>query len=56
MQAPPSPPCPVCGGKTLQRNGKSGLFWGCLKYPECKGIVNNGNKGPRGRRRKPSPA
>lgn len=45
MPVPPSPPCPVCGGKTSQRHGKSGLFWGCLNYPECKGIVSEGGKG-----------
>lgn len=44
LQAPPSPPCPECGGKTAQRQGKSGPFWGCLNYPECKGIVGEGGK------------
>ncbi|EKP5433373.1 DNA topoisomerase III [Salmonella enterica] len=42
MQAPPSPPCPVCGGKTSQRKGKKGSFWGCLNYPDCKGIAGEG--------------
>lgn len=42
MQAPPSPPCPVCGGKTSQRKGKKGSFWGCLNYPACKGIAGDG--------------
>ncbi|EHB3808509.1 DNA topoisomerase III [Salmonella enterica subsp. enterica serovar Bonariensis] len=42
MQAPPSPPCPVCGGKTSQRKGKNGSFWGCLNYPDCKGIAGDG--------------
>ncbi|EGS9018146.1 DNA topoisomerase III [Salmonella enterica] len=42
MQAPPSPPCPVCGGKTSQRKGKNGSFWGCLNYPDCKGIAGEG--------------
>ncbi len=49
MQSPPSPPCPVCGGKTAQRKGKNGLFWGCLNYPECRGIVSEGGKGKSGR-------
>ncbi|MFS6933718.1 DNA topoisomerase III [Klebsiella oxytoca] len=40
ITVPPSPPCPVCGGATLQRSGKSGNFWGCLRYPDCNGIVN----------------
>ncbi len=36
----PSLPCPVCGGVTRQRQGKNGIFWGCIKYPECNGIVS----------------
>ncbi|EAN4001313.1 DNA topoisomerase III [Salmonella enterica] len=42
MQVSPSPPCPVCGGKTSQRKGKNGSFWGCLNYPDCKGIAGDG--------------
>ncbi|EAA7832873.1 DNA topoisomerase III [Salmonella enterica] len=42
MQVSPSPPCPVCGGKTSQRKGKKGSFWGCLNYPACKGIAGDG--------------
>ncbi|ENP1270565.1 DNA topoisomerase III [Salmonella enterica] len=51
LQAPPSPPCPECGGKTVQRQGKSGPFWGCLNYPECKGIVGEGGKKQSGKTR-----
>ncbi|MBC3211068.1 DNA topoisomerase III [Serratia fonticola] len=40
ITAPPSPPCPACGGATQQRKGRSGDFWGCLRYPDCAGIVN----------------
>lgn len=40
ITVPPSPPCPTCGGVTSQRTGKSGSFWGCLRYPDCTGIVN----------------
>ncbi|RAT14013.1 DNA topoisomerase III [Lonsdalea populi] len=44
--APPSPPCPVCGGAMRRRAGKkgSGAFWGCINYPTCQGIVNIGTK------------
>ncbi|EAP0276198.1 DNA topoisomerase III [Salmonella enterica] len=51
LQVPPSPPCPECGGKTAQRQGKSGPFWGCLNYPECKGIVGEGGKKQSGKTR-----
>lgn len=33
-------PCPICGGPMKVRHGRYGPFLGCLKYPECKGIVN----------------
>lgn len=46
-----SPSCPKCGSymvKKLARKGKySGReFWGCSRYPACKGIINieNSNK------------
>ncbi|MEO0289591.1 MAG: topoisomerase DNA-binding C4 zinc finger domain-containing protein [candidate division WOR-3 bacterium] len=31
------PSCPVCGGEMVKRKGKTGLFWGCKKYPQCRG-------------------
>ncbi|EDX3117078.1 DNA topoisomerase III [Salmonella enterica subsp. enterica serovar Mississippi] len=51
---PPSPPCPICGGTTRQRTGKSGTFWGCVNYPDCNGIVNVGGKKPARRRKSPA--
>ncbi|WP_273828100.1 DNA topoisomerase III [Pseudomonas sp. SBT1-2] len=33
------PDCPVCSAATRQRSGKSGAFWSCCRYPECKGTV-----------------
>lgn len=29
--------CPQCGSPMVQRNGKYGAFWGCTRYPQCKG-------------------
>ncbi|NCG54494.1 DNA topoisomerase III [Serratia fonticola] len=51
---PPSPPCPVCGGKMRQRKGPKGAFWSCLHYPECKGghAVPGSGKGASPRKRK----
>lgn len=36
---PPTPACPRCGSPTRQRTGKSGAFWSCTRYPDCKGTV-----------------
>lgn len=29
--------CPECNGDMISRTGKYGVFWGCKKFPECKG-------------------
>jgi len=39
------PNCPKCGAKMVLRTAKSGQkagkqFWGCLNYPQCRGIIN----------------
>ena len=34
------PKCPDCGGEMRERAGSRGPFYGCAKYPACKGIVN----------------
>lgn len=41
IRVPPTPPCPLCGGKTRLRKGQKGDFWGCHRYPDCKGIINS---------------
>lgn len=33
--------CPDCGSKMISRTGKFGVFWGCSKFPECKGTRDN---------------
>lgn len=45
------PPCPKCKGKTVQRRGMYGQFWGCSRYPACDGLIRNQRGGvvPRGR-------
>jgi hypothetical protein len=40
----PTPPCPACGSPTVVRTAKHGpnagsTFYGCSRYPQCKGIV-----------------
>ena len=37
----PGPPCPSCGGRTrrVKRRGHDS-FWGCVKYPECRGAAD----------------
>ncbi|MGK8436739.1 DNA topoisomerase III [Ectopseudomonas hydrolytica] len=39
IKLPEGPPCPLCGSTTRQRTGKSGPFWSCSKYPDCKGTA-----------------
>ncbi|MFV9650431.1 DNA topoisomerase III [Pseudomonas citrulli] len=40
------PHCPICNASMLRRKGKSGPFWSCSHYPDCKGTVPI-SKGPR---------
>lgn len=37
--------CPLCQGGMKVRFGKYGAFLGCLKYPDCKGIVSIPKRG-----------
>jgi ssDNA-binding Zn-finger/Zn-ribbon topoisomerase 1 len=46
------PGCPICKGKTLLRQGRNGPFYGCIKYPQCKGTVNATAQAPKGRRQR----
>lgn len=32
-----APNCPTCGAPMVQRRSRRGPFWGCSRYPECKG-------------------
>lgn len=47
ITAPVTPACPLCKGPTKKRKGKNGDFWGCIRYPECNGIISSkgGGKG-----------
>jgi DNA topoisomerase I len=40
--ADPNVLCPKCGAPMVKRHGPRGEFWGCSKYPECKGTRNIG--------------
>lgn len=35
-----SPKCPVCDGAMVMRKGVHGKFYGCLKFPRCRGTRN----------------
>ncbi|RSH68259.1 DNA topoisomerase III [Stutzerimonas stutzeri] len=39
IKLPEGPTCPLCGGATRQRTGKTGPFWSCCHYPDCKGTL-----------------
>ena len=32
--------CPVCSGPTVERTGVFGPFYGCTKFPDCRGTRN----------------
>lgn len=34
------PPCPECGAASKLRSGRYGPFYGCARFPDCKGVVN----------------
>lgn len=56
VRVPEGPPCPLCGSATRQRTGKTGPFWACPRYPECKGTVaieGSGSKSGRSKRTAP---
>ncbi|QLH61900.1 DNA topoisomerase III [Serratia symbiotica] len=55
IRVPPTPPCPLCGGKTRLRKGDKGEFWSCQHYPECKGIINSDTRKRKSPRRAKSP-
>ncbi|WP_431479990.1 DNA topoisomerase III [Pseudomonas simiae] len=40
------PACPICNASMRRRKGKSGPFWSCSNYPDCKGTLPI-SKGPR---------
>jgi len=35
-----APSCPRCNSPMRKRSGSRGEFWGCSRYPECKGTRN----------------
>jgi len=38
------PNCPNCGAEMVERSGKYGDFWGCPKYPKCRGTRPRNDK------------
>ena len=37
--AGPTPACPRCGSPMMLRRSKRGQFWGCSRFPSCRGLV-----------------
>ncbi|NIZ13497.1 topoisomerase DNA-binding C4 zinc finger domain-containing protein [Phaeobacter sp. HF9A] len=35
-----TPRCPKCGSAMRRRSGRYGQFWGCSRYPKCRGTRN----------------
>lgn len=40
----PSPTCPLCGKRMRRRCGPHGQFYGCEKYPGCRGTRQMGDE------------
>ncbi len=58
LKLPPAPTCPLCTSPMRQRTGKSGVFWSCSRYPDCKGtlpVESSTGKRPAPRKRRVSP-
>jgi hypothetical protein len=34
---PDQPPCPICQAPMQRRSGARGAFWGCSRFPKCRG-------------------
>lgn len=41
-----SPKCPLCDGAMVLRSGVHGKFYGCLRFPKCRGTRNYEEKVP----------
>jgi hypothetical protein len=35
-----TPCCPRCGMMMRERSGQYGWFWGCIRYPSCRGTMD----------------
>ncbi len=38
--SPPNPVCPRCSAEMVERQGPRGRFWGCSRFPQCRGTVS----------------
>jgi hypothetical protein len=36
-----TPTCPRCQSRMVMRSGRYGQFWGCSRFPYCKGTRNH---------------
>lgn len=43
--------CPECEGPMVPRTSQHGKFWGCVKYPRCKGTRDSMGESSLDRRR-----
>jgi HJR/Mrr/RecB family endonuclease len=35
-----APTCPLCGGGMRPKDGRRGIFWSCIRYPQCIGAMD----------------
>lgn len=46
-------PCPVCGAPTVRKKGRRYDFWGCSRFPICRGSIPNKREPRAEHRRQP---
>jgi len=46
--------CPQCGKPMRRRPGKTGFFWGCSGYPDCKHTMDDQDGQPVAKQQKPA--
>ena len=40
IEIDPTISCPVCDSAMRKNSGRYGVFWGCVRYPECRGRLS----------------
>jgi ssDNA-binding Zn-finger/Zn-ribbon topoisomerase 1 len=50
MGKPENVTCPDCGAPMRSRKSEHGVFWGCSRYPQCRGTRDSMGRSKREQR------